>query len=380
MKKILIFSMLALSGHAYAANSDWAAAIARDFGNPHYLVDAANAWQALIGSPWRGGQIAKQMNEMHNSNHDARMYEVLSTLAYNHTTMTIAQAEQYMNYAFEPINGPLAARRGDGAQNFDITARGIGAYSDFDGNKNNNFKFRTGGAGVQASAYVTDGYVFGIGYTYADSRSKDTPIKMKATSNIISMYSKYLSRGGFYINSVISGGQIQWDADKRAVGVENDTSYNSDIWGGAINTGVLVERGQIFIRPQIGVQYIRLSTEHYTDAAAQSFKKWWYNTMNAGGDVQMGVAFDTSMFTIAPRVTLGAGYDIIHNGTDNIRVGVITGQHYDIPVSGLGRTTLRGGLGVAVRGGAIVGDIAYTLDSRADYISHNVTATLKIAF
>lgn len=380
MKKILLFGMLVISGTAYAANSEWGDVIARDFGSPYYLVDAADAWSGLIGSPWRGGRLATQMNDMHNGNQDARMYEVLSTLAYNYSTMAIVQAHQYMQYGFAPIGEGLGISRNNSRQKFDLSAHAIGTYSDYDGTRNNNFKFRTGGAGVQASATIADGFTFGIAYNYTDSRSKHTPVNMKATGNVVSMYSGYTTRGGFYINSAIAGGRIQWDADKRAVGVANDTSFNTDMWGAAINTGVQIERGRFFIRPQIVAQYVNLNTEHYTDAAAQTFKKWWYNTLNTGGDVNIGISFQGDMFTISPHVMMGAGYDVLHHGSDHIRVGVITGQRYNMPVSAPGRTHLRGGLGATVSSGAMRGTLAYKLDSMADYISHTINAGIKISF
>lgn len=380
MKKISLFCILMLSTPAWAANSEWGNVIAQDFGSPNYLVGAADAWSALIGSPWRGGRIATRMNDMHTTHNDARMYEVLSTLAYNHSTMIIIQAHQYMQYAFSAIDVDSVTGLNNSRPKFDMTARAIGAYSDYDGSRNNNFKFRTGGGMIQASTAVTDGFSFGLAYNYTDSRSKHTPVKMKATGNVVSMFAKYMTRGGLYLNSAIAGGRIQWDADKRAVGVSDDTSFNTDTLGAAINTGVLIQRGRIHIRPQIGARYVRLSTEHFTDAAAQSYKKWWYNTLNTGGELNIGITFRGDMLTWVPHVTMGAGYDVIHNGSDHIRVGVITGQHYQMPVSAPARTHLNGGLGVTVSGGAMRAALEYRMDSVSDYISHGVNATIKISF
>ncbi len=380
MKKIYIIAMMIFCTPAIAAQTDLGAALEKNFYGPHYLVGAADAWDSLIGTPWRGGRIASYMNNLHQANEDARMFDVLETLAYNSTTMTILQSRQYLDNAFDAIDAQGATGIRRSARTFGLDAYGIAESADFDGSKNNDYTLHTGGAGVQAYAYVTDGFAFGVGYTYHDSKSHDMPTHVDATSHIISMFSKYESSGGLFINTSLAAGRVQWDLDKRVAGVKNDTSFNTDIWGAKINTGIIARRGTAYIQPEINVQYSRIITEHFVDAAAQDFKKWWYNNLTAGADVRLGMDFSGGGVVFSPNINIGAGYDIIHNGTDNVHVGVISGGHYDMPVVAPNRTGLRGGLGIGMYGAGISGDVRYQLDSRSDYIAHTVAATLKITF
>ena len=102
--------------------------------------------------------------------------------------------------------------------------------------------------------------------------------------------------------------------------------------------------------------------------------------MNTGGDVNIGIAFNTDSLTIVPHMTMGAGYDVLRHGSDHIHVGVITGQYYDMPVVAPGRMHLRGGLGATINAGAYRAGLEYKLDSMSNYISHGVNATIKISF
>ena len=380
MKKIYALFSLLICTAAHGARTPWGQMIENNFYTPKYMISAADAWDSVIGAPWRGGRIAAQMDGLYNSYDEARLFEVLGTLAYNHTTMTISQSRQYLNHAFDVIDGPLMSRRGGAAQKFVVSGRGFGEFTDFDANNNNNFEFRTGGGTVRAYAYVADGYAFGVGYTYADSRSHDMPLDVDAKTHIISMFSKYLSQNGFYINSALAAGQTGWDMDKRAVGVKDDISFNTDLWSGQINTGIHLQRGKMFIRPQLGARYSLINTEHFTDAAAQSFKKWWYNTLTTGGSVNAGIRVAGDGFTATPHIMLGAGYDIIHTGTDQVRVRVLSGKTYHMPVMAPGRTMLYGGAGVGMNIGTVHADIGYRLDSQSDFIAHNFNATIKITF
>ena len=380
MKKIYIFAMLVFTGAAHGATTPLGNAIALHKTAPKYLINAADAWDSVIGTPMRGGAIAARMSALNNEANNARLYDVMSVLAYNHTAMTIYQTHRHLDAAYDIIDTPLISRRGGNFQNFIVNARGIGETDKYEHGRNDDFEMRTGGAGASAYAYVTDGLAFGVGYTYAKSKSHDMPLHVDAESNIISLFSKYLSEGGWYMNTSLAAGQTQWDIDKTVAGVANKTAFNTDFYSGQINTGVALNRGRLYLTPQVGIRYTRMISEKHVDAAAQDFKKWWHNTLSADARANVGVNFAAAGAIIRPSLHAGAGYDIINHGTDRVKTRLVTGQSYDMPVHSPARTELRAGGGVAIYGPKIAAEATYTLHYRNDYTAHDVRAALKIAF
>ncbi|MDE5615486.1 MAG: autotransporter outer membrane beta-barrel domain-containing protein [Alphaproteobacteria bacterium] len=380
MKKIYIFAMLVFSVSAHGATTSLGKAIAANSSAPQYLVQAADAWDSLIGTPMRGGAIATRMSAMNEANNNGRLYDVMSVLAFNNTAMTIYQTSRHLDEAYDVISNPLLSRRSDSMRNFVINAHGIGATDKFEHHKNDDFEMRTGGAGVSAYAYVTNGLTFGVGYTYAKSKSHDMPLDAEGSSNIVSLFSKYLGESGWYINTALAAGQTRWELDKTLAGVADKTPFDTDIYSGQVTTGIALNRGRVSLAPEIGVRYTRLSNEKHVDAAAQDFKKWWYNTLSADAGASVGVTFAAGGLLIRPTVKFGAGYDIIHNGTDKVATRLITGHSYDMPVHAPNRTELRGGGGIGLYGSKIAAEATYTLHSRSDYTAHEVQASVKVAF
>ena len=336
MKKIYICAMLCFSAAAHGATTPLGNTIAEYRDAPQYLVQAADAWDSLIGTPMRGGAIAARMSAMNDAH--------------------------------------------NGAKTFVLNAHGVGGTDKFEHHKNDDFEMRTGGAGVSAYAYVTDGLAFGVGYTYAKSKTHDMPLKADGASDIISLFTKYMGENGWYMNIALAAGQTQWDLDKTVAGVANKTSFDTDLYSGQITTGMVLGRGRLTLAPEISTRYTRLINEKHVDAAAQDFKKWWYNTLSVDAGASVGLTFALGGMVVRPTVKVGAGYEIIHNGTDKVATRLITNQHYDMPVHAPNRTELRAGGGVGLYGGKIAAEAAYTLHSRSDYTAHDVHATVKIAF
>lgn len=380
MKKIYICAMLCFSAAAHGATTPLGNTIAEYRDAPQYLVQAADAWDSLIGTPMRGGAIAARMSAMNDDHNDARLYDVMSVLAFNNTAMTIFEATRHLDAAYAAAASSLVSRRAGGAKTFVLNAHGVGGTDKFEHHKNDDFEMRTGGAGVSAYAYVTDGLAFGVGYTYAKSKTHDMPLKADGASDIISLFTKYMGENGWYMNIALAAGQTQWDLDKTVAGVANKTSFDTDLYSGQITTGMVLGRGRLTLAPEISTRYTRLINEKHVDAAAQDFKKWWYNTLSVDAGASVGLTFALGGMVVRPTVKVGAGYDIIHNGTDKVATRLITNQHYDMPVHAPNRTELRAGGGVGLYGGKIAAEATYTLHSRSDYTAHGVHATVKIAF
>jgi len=380
MKNILRFVMLLFCCNLYAAQTD--------FGNLSYLSDAANAWASVVGAVGPSGDIARYIQSAEADS--PQFMDTVAVLAYNDTAFGIFEITQHVNMAFSVADTPLAARRSQCPWNVPgcsgdrhtllVDGQVFATYNDYDSRQNGDFKTHNTGVSVRASGYVSDGMTFGVSYTRTMTDTRDNRVYTDATSNSITLYSNYLAKNGFFINAALNGGHTSWDADKTIAGVKDNNLYDTDFYAGQISAGMQMPRGRITLTPQLGVKYIRLTADKHTDAAAQEYEKWWYNTLTGMAGVRVGFDFIGTNYVVRPNIIAGGSYDLLSHGSDHISVRVVSGQSYNIPVEIPHRSAFNTGAGLTVYGQNFSVGADYKLDVRKDYVSHTAMVNLKIAF
>lgn len=379
MKNIFTFVMLLFCFDVYAAQNIF---------TDNYLANTARAWAAVLDGG-KSGAIATRMRAA-NDTDLAAFSEMISVLGYNDSAITLYEVTQHIDMAYSAIAAPLAAQRsscpfnvpGCGRVRRTLVVDGAvsAASTDFDSHHNGDFKTHNTGVSVRAKGYVSDGFAFGVGYTRTMTDTHDNKVYTDATSNSVTLFTQYLSGGGFFMNAGLNAGHTSWDVDKTIAGVGDDGAYDTDFYSGQINGGIQFGFGRFTMTPQIGARYIHIKTERHIDAAAQAFDKWWRNMLTAMGGLRGGFDFIGSDFVVRPSIYVGGAYDAISHGNDHIRVQVINGQSYDIPVEAQSRTSFAGGAGIGVYGASFAVLLDYKLDLRSDYASHTGMVNLKIAF
>ena len=358
------------------------------YGMPSYLADAARAWSGVFSDMGPSGEISAYINDVQASD-IAKYLDVISVLGFNNTTMAIFETNHHIDRAFDVIGLPLVSRRNGCAQNlsdcisrrtFVLDGHIFGAFSDYDSRENGDFKTQNTGFTVNAKGFVSDGWLFGVEYTRSMTDTHDTRAYSDATSNSITMFSQYLSRSGMFINSGLNAGHTSWTTDKSISKIADDGAYDTDFYSAQINTGIRLQRGAVSITPQTIARYTYMSADKYADAAVQTFEDWWFNMLNVSAAVDMGVNFVGTDFVVRPSVQIGGGYDLISHGTDSMRVRLINGGVYYIPIDTPHRTSLNGELGINFYTAHMVAGLNYRIDVRSDYMSHTINATLKIGF
>lgn len=385
MKKLFIFVMLLFCFDIYAAPTT----LNTYESGQRYLSDAADAWATVIGGIGTSGEIATYINNMHATDL-ARFRELISVIAYNDTAMTLYETKNHIDTSYSVIANPLNSRRnvcpwkvpncGVEKQTLIVDGQVFASTADFDSDYNGDFKTNNTGVSIRAKGFVTDGFAFGVGYTRTMIDTKNNSVYTDATSNSITMFSQYLSKGGLFLNSGLNAGHTSWAADKSIAGIKNANTYDTDFVSGQINTGIVLHRNRISIIPQVGVRYFRLVSDKHIDAAAQSFEKWWYNTLTGMASIDLGYDFIAGGVVVRPTITLGGSFDAVSHGNSFTRVHVISGHIYDMPVESPSRAAFNGGLGITVYGENFSVGLNYRLDAQSDYMAHTGMLQLKIAF
>lgn len=377
MKNLLVFVLMFAASVATAAPTASGDAVRANKNAPQYLGAAADAWASVIGGG-TSGEIATYIRD-NTSDNIIRMLDTVAVLAYNDSALTLYQGTAHLNNAFSVVN-TTPHRRTSSKQVLMIDGDLFGNLDEYDNNQNANFKTRTVGGAVRARGFITDGFAFGVQYATGHTETRHSVFSIDGTSNSITIFSQYISGGGLFMNFGINGGTTRWESDKTAAGVSDTGAYNTDFWAGAMSMGAVMRRGGFSLTPQIGVTYAHFDTDRHVDAAAQTFEKWWYNTLTGYAGLSAGYDFITQHMRVIPSITFGASYDAISNGTDKVRVKVLGGETYDIPVDAPHRSAMNAGLGVQMVGKNISGGIGYKLDARNDYISHTARADIKFIF
>ncbi len=343
-----------------------------------YLVAAQNAWGDVLSKSVTGAVIAANIDDARENNIGA-FYNMVSQLAYNDTGMNMFETLSMISNSYDAVNVPLPGRR-ERAAPINLDADVFAVYDKFDSNNNDFFKMRRQGASMHGYGFVTDGLAIGMSYTYSDLNSRDTVVDVDGTGNSVTLFSKYMGKSGAFINMGINGGRINWELDKVIAGVENSAAYDIDFISGQINTGIQMRRNRFSVVPQLFMRYSRIMSEKHTDDAAQEFGRWWYNTMTVGARAHMAADFVSLGFALRPRISMGAGYDFISNGTDDMHVNVVGGGQYMIPIVTPSEFSLSGAVGLDVFYSFLGMGLEYKLDVRSDYLAQTVAFNVKVIF
>ncbi|MBQ8294047.1 MAG: autotransporter outer membrane beta-barrel domain-containing protein [Alphaproteobacteria bacterium] len=362
---------------------------ASEFTNAPYLNTAATAWGRVLDNFGGGGAVAYQLNNARNTD-PARFQKFLSVVAYNDAALTLYDTLQKIDLNFRATTAPLSSRRTNCTYNLpncrhahrhmDVDATAVATYNRFDSGNNTNFRTRNHGAHIRATGYLTDGIALGVAYSYLDTQSRQTAPQTNATTNTLTLFSEYLGKTGIFINMGLAGGNTSWQSDKTIAGVLNTSAYDTDFIATQINSGIALTRGLFTIIPHLGARYARLYTHKHIDAAAQEFRKWWYNTLTGMGGLKLGYDFIGTWFLVRPTLNAGLSYDFITNGTEKITVRLLNGDRYQMPIATPHRTAFTGGIGLEFISNYFNIGFSYDLDIRSDYTAHTGMLNIKFTF
>lgn len=354
-----------------------------------YLVGAASAWKNLLVNLGVGGEIAAYIRDVQTTNTLA-LSDAISILAFNTSAIGLFEINHHVSQVFSVIDSPIMARRNQCAKNLmncnvqnqtiSIDGQVFGSFAEFDSDNNGSFDTRNTGFYISAKGFISNGWQLGVSYTRSMTDTQDTKVYADATSNSITMFTKYVADSGFFVNVGLNGGHTSWNMDKTIAGLSDNSAYDTDFIAGQVNTGFLMYRGRISLIPQVGVKYLYTYSDKYVDNASQEFDDWWYNFLTGFAGVKVGFDFKGSDFIIRPDMHMGGSYDFISNGTDNISVQLIDYSAYDIPIEIPHRAAFNGGLGINVYATSFSAGISYNLDLRSEYIAHTGKLNLKIIF
>jgi len=356
---------------AIGANSNQAAAIA-----------------AMIG--------AKSENEAFNQTADkiATMLQSDATKAEGLKAVSAMSAEaapivrtvstEHVNRVFGVVssrlsNGtslaPEGRSSGDMMANSALWVRGMINQSKLDGS----FDTHTNGVAMGADKYINDDVKVGLGYAYArtdvESYSRDTEIN----AHTALLYAEY-KPSAWFVNGVASYTWSKYEEDKSVAGTAAGAKFDTDTISLQAVTGYEVVKNNYIMTPTIGLRYVNIDRESYTDNLGTSVDSKNMDILTAMAGIKFGRNYTIDQFSLTPEVRAALTYDVMRDSDDAL-VSLANGGAYTVENTNLKRFGYEIGAGLtATLNDNVEFGVAYEGQFRKDYQDHTGLVSLKYYF
>ena len=241
------------------------------------------------------------------------------------------------------------------------------------------FDTDTHGLAFGLEKQVNDDVKVGIAYALAktniNSYSRDTQIKTHSAM----LYGEY-KPSNWFVNGILSYSMSDYEEDKTVAGVNAEADYDATNISIQAVTGYEYVVNNYYVTPTVGLRYINIDRDGYTDALGTNVDSNRMDILTA----MLGVKFETDYtvndWTFTPEVRAAITYDLVQDD-DNALVTLANGAAYSVDSDNLKRFGYELGAGIRT----YVNDewelsVAYEGKFRQDYQDHTGLISAKYHF
>ena len=259
----------------------------------------------------------------------------------------------------------------DSTNQYGLWAQGIYNMTDLSGA----FDGETRGFAAGMDALVKSRYTFGLGYIYNMSEMKADSRDIDVASNALFGYMQY-KPNNWYVNASLNYIMSSYTEEMQAFGVDIDSEYNVNAFGGQLATGYDFSVG---ITPELSVRYMYASQEDYNNGLA-NIKTDDFNFLTGVAGIKYAKDFTLmDKVIVAPEVKLSAAYDILSDGAV-VNLLMPGGREYTAEGEALNPLSGEVGLGLSVKYEQLNLSLNYSMEIRKDYSSQTGMLKLKYVF
>jgi hypothetical protein len=260
---------------------------------------------------------------------------------------------------------------------FDRTGKGLSAWA----TQSYNYQWHGGAYGFSgdtmglsfgADKWIGDNIMLGVGYTFNDSEMGG----IESIGHNLYLYGSYkFSR--HYINAILNYGFAKY-TERNTYGVEwsyNPLTINSkyDVanYGLAAYTGYEMPNG---ILPEVGLRYLYISPDSYTDSIGGEIKPESNNTLT----LVSGAKYALDISTISLKMKLHIVYDVVSQ--DEIIRANVYGYEQRVVADGLSPFGIESGLALETFFDRFNISLGYDFIIRGNYQSHTGIIRARYSF
>lgn len=368
--------------------------VVNDAGGTSSNASTAEAWDGMKDNTSVSAtaqSIASKLNNL--SQNDKKAYvDALTAVAPEVAPMVqktqIETANQVFGAVSTRLTGGSVSTGGEGMSSGDsvferaaMWVQGLFNHSKLDDtSKAYGFDADSSGVAMGAEKYVTEDTKIGLGYAYTNTDIDGFMRSTDVDTHTAFVYGEY-KPSNWYVNGIMSYGWSDYSEDKTISGIGVKADYDVATFGLQAMTGYDMQVKGFGLTPEVGLRYVHISQDGYTDSADQKVSGNDSDILTGviGAKVSKTWTLENGM-NIKPEARIAATYDLMNDDVNSV-VTLANGSAYMVEGDALDRFGMEFGAGVT----AEVNDnvefaLGYEGKFREDYQDHTGLVNLKYKF
>ena len=368
--------------------------VVEDTGGSVNNVSAAEAWDAMkdnTSASETAQSVASKLNDL--SQNDKKSYvDALTAVAPETAPMVQHTQTQTANQVFGAVGtrltGGTVSTGGEGMSSGDniferaaLWVQGLFNHSELDDTaKAKGFDADSNGVAMGAEKYINDNTKVGLGYAYTKTDIDGFKRSTDVDTHTAFIYGEY-KPSNWYVNAIASYGWSDYSEDKNVSGINVKADYDAETFGLQAMTGYDIKMKHFGLTPEVGLRYVHISQDGYTDSADQSVSSSDSDILTGviGAKVSKTWTLDNGI-NLKPEARIAATYDIMNDDTNSV-VTLANGTAYTVEGDALDRFGMEFGAGLtADLNDNVEISAAYEGKFRQDYQDHTGLLNAKYKF
>ncbi len=368
--------------------------VVNDAGGTSSNASTAEAWDGMKDNTSVSAtaqSIASKLNNL--SQNDKKAYvDALTAVAPEVAPMVQKTQTETANQVFGAVStrltGGSVSTGGEGMSSGDniferaaMWVQGLFNKSKLDDtSKSYGFDADSSGVAMGAEKYVTEDTKIGLGYAYTNTDIDGFMRSTDVDTHTAFVYGEY-KPSNWYVNGIASYGWSDYSEDKTISGIGVKADYDVETFGLQAMTGYDMQVKGFGLTPEVGLRYVHISQDGYTDSADQKVSGNDSDILTGviGAKVSKTWTLENGM-NIKPEARIAATYDLMNDDVNSV-VTLANGSAYMVEGDALDRFGMEFGAGVT----AEVNDnvefaLGYEGKFREDYQDHTGLVNLKYKF
>ena len=181
-----------------------------------------------------------------------------------------------------------------------------GLYDQTKSTMGEGFKARSKGAVLGVQSQISEDLTVGVGYAFSNTIAKEDLRRTEADTNT-AFASVHYQPNAWWMSGLATYSRANYDEKKEILSTTGTANYNLDSWGIQVMTGYDVKLDRSVITPEVGIRYLSLKQEGYTDTLGTTVEGTKADYVTA----MIGVRGMLNLGAIRPTAGVTVGYDII---------------------------------------------------------------------
>ena len=250
-----------------------------------------------------------------------------------------------------------------------------GLYDKTKSTMGDGFKARSQGAVLGVQSEVTDTLTLGVGYATSQTTAKEDLRRTEVDTNT-GFISAHYQPNDWWMSGLATYSRGQYDEEKQVLSSKSTANYDVDSWGVQVMTGYDIKLQNTIITPEVGMRYLSVKQEGYTDTLGTTVEATTSDYLTAIAGIK--TAWDLGK--IRPSVGINVGYDVISDDVSALNT-LANGASYTVNAEALDRLSVGISTGVEAKlNDRTTLKLEYNGSFRKEYTDHSGMIRFELKF